>query len=130
MKLHINTASETPIYRQLYDRLTAAILSGELKGGEALPPIRTVASELKISVIGVRRAWEELDRDGYISSEVGRGSFVCELNEEEREQRCKEQLRTALAPALQRCRELRLPKETVLSLISDMQKETGTADPC
>ena len=119
MKLHINTASETPIYRQLTDQLTAAILSGELQGGEALPPIRTVAAELRISVIGVRRAWEELDREGYISSEVGRGSFVCPLSEEERQRRCKEQLHAALAPALVRCRELGLEREALLSLLSE-----------
>ena len=121
MKLSVNTASETPIYRQLTDQLTAAILSGELKGGEALPPIRTVAAELKISVIGVRRAWEELDREGYISSEVGRGSFVCALSEEERQKRSAAQLRAALQPALQRCRELGLGKDALLAALEDAE---------
>ena len=121
MTLHINTASETPIYRQLADQLTAAILSGELKAGEALPPIRTVAQELRISVIGVRRAWEELDRDGYISSEVGRGSFVCELGEEERQNRSREQLVSALQPAVERCRELGLDKAVLLEVLEEME---------
>ena len=121
MKLHINTASETPIYRQLTEQLTAAILSGDLRSGEALPPIRTVAAELKISVIGVRRAWEELDREGYISSEVGRGSFVCDLSEEERESRSREQLREALQPALDRCKALGLEKEALLTVLAEME---------
>ena len=121
MKLHINTASETPIYRQLTDQLTAAILSGELQSGEALPPIRTVATELRISVIGVRRAWEELDRDGYISSEVGRGSFVCDLSEAERENRSREQLREALQPALTRCKALGLDRAALLTVLAEME---------
>lgn len=120
MKLSINTASETPIYRQLADQLTAAILSGELKAGEALPPIRTVAQELQISVIGVRRAWEELDREGYISSEVGRGSFVRALDEEERKSRSRELLASALQPALNRCRELGLDKAALLEVLETM----------
>lgn len=121
MKLSVNTASETPIYRQLTDQLTAAILSGELKGGDALPPIRTVAAELKISVIGVRRAWEELDREGYISSEVGRGSFVCALSEKERSRRSREQLKSVLQPAVERCRALGLDKAVLLAALEEME---------
>jgi len=79
-----------------------------------------VAAELRISVIGVRRAWEELDRDGYISSEVGRGSFVCALSEEERQRRSLEQLRAALTPVLQRSRELGLDKEALHSILDKM----------
>ena len=121
MKLHINTASQTPIYRQLTDQLTAAILSGELQSGEALPPIRTVATELRISVIGVRRAWEELDREGYISSEVGRGSFVCPLSEKERSRRSREQLKSVLQPAVERCKDLGLDKAVLLEVLEEME---------
>ncbi len=121
MNLYVNPSSDTPLYRQLYDAVSAAILSGELKGGESLPPIRTVAAELRISVIVVRRAWEELDRDGYISSEVGRGSFVRPLSEEERQRRCREQLRTALAPAVEKCKALGLRVDSLSEVLDEMK---------
>lgn len=120
MKLNVNTSSDTPLYLQIYNQISGAILSGELKSGEALPPIRTVAAELRISLISVRRAWEELDRDGFISSEVGRGSFVRNFTDEERTRLCKEQLRSALLPALNRCRELGLSKDSLMSVLEDL----------
>ena len=81
MTLTVSNESALPIYRQLYDQISHAILRGELHSADALPTIRTVASELRISVIGVKRAWEELERDGYIVTAVGRGSFVAALDE-------------------------------------------------
>lgn len=64
MKLTVTNTSPLPLYRQMYDQLAAQILRGEIAPGEVLPPIRTVAQELSVSLISVRRAWEELERDG------------------------------------------------------------------
>ena len=80
MNLSVSDASPAPLYRQIFEQLSAAILRGELHGGEPLPPIRTVAAELRVSVISVKRAWEELDREGLIVAAVGRGSFVAALS--------------------------------------------------
>lgn len=123
MRLHVNPSSDVPLYRQLYDCISTSILSGELQGGESLPAIRTVATELRISVIVVRRAWEELDRDGYISSEVGRGSFILPLSEEERKERCALLLRQELAPVVEKCHALGLSIDMLLSVLKETDLE-------
>ena len=71
MKLTVTNTSPLPLYRQMYDQLAAQILRGDVAPGEVLPPIRTVAQELSVSLISVRRAWEELERDGFIHTAVG-----------------------------------------------------------
>lgn len=76
MDLVINANSGKPIYLQLYECITSQILSGELPQNEMLPSIRTVARELKISIITVKNAWEKLEADGYIYTRAGIGCFV------------------------------------------------------
>jgi GntR family transcriptional regulator len=80
----ISSASDKPIYQQLFDQLSSQIILGLLPEGFCLPPIRTVAKELQISVITVKKAWEELERAGLIHSMVGRGCFVAPMNRYER----------------------------------------------
>ena len=80
MDLVLSGSSPLPIYRQLFDQLCGQILDGRLKSGDALPPIRTVARELSISVIPVKRAWEELESAGFIESFVGRGCFIAPMS--------------------------------------------------
>ena len=79
MNIVISGASDKPIYQQLFDQISSQIIKGELPKGYCLPPIRTVAKELRISVITVKKAWEELERAGFIETMVGRGCFVATL---------------------------------------------------
>ena len=83
LSLIVSETAQSPIYQQIFDQVISQILKGELKTGELLPPIRTVAKELRISVITVKKAWEELERKGFINSMVGRGCFVAELTKKE-----------------------------------------------
>ena len=76
MDIVISNTSDKPIYRQLSEQLRSKIINGELAEGFCLPPIRRVALELGVSVITVKKAWEELERDGYIKSYIGKGCFV------------------------------------------------------
>ena len=80
MNIIISNTSDNPIYRQIFDQISAQIVRGELSPGVCLPPIRTVAKELRISVITVKKAWEKLERYGFIRAEVGRGSFVADMS--------------------------------------------------
>ena len=80
MDIIITNNSESPIYEQIYDQIKAMILSGELKEGDALPSMRLLAKELRISIITTKRAYEELEREGYIESFTGKGSFVRGIN--------------------------------------------------
>ncbi len=76
MKLIISNVSGIPIYEQIKQQVKAAILSGELKEGEALPSLRTLAKDLKISVLTVTRAYTELEQEGFVKNVQGRGCFV------------------------------------------------------
>ena len=76
MDIIISNASGVPIYEQIEEQIKGLIMTGDLKAGDALPSMRFLAKELKISVITTKRAYEELERDGYIESVVGKGSFV------------------------------------------------------
>ena len=76
MDILISNASGVPIYEQIEEQIKSQIMTGELTAGDALPSMRILAKELRISVITTKRAYEELERDGYIETVVGKGSFV------------------------------------------------------
>jgi len=83
MNVMISNGSDKPIYQQLYEQISAQILKGELASGYSLPPIRQAALELSVSVITVKKAWEELERSGLIHTVTGKGCFVAEFTSEE-----------------------------------------------
>jgi len=80
MNILISNSSDKPIYEQITSQIKQVIISGELEAGSALPSMRTLAKELRISVITTKRAYEDLERDGFIYTVVGKGSFVAEKN--------------------------------------------------
>ena len=82
MDIIISNSSNKPIYEQIASQIKALIISGALKEGDALPSMRLLAKELRISVITTKRAYEDLERDGFIRSIVGKGSFVAGKNME------------------------------------------------
>ncbi len=112
-----------PLYRQIYDSVAGDILRGEIRPGEILPPIRTVALELQISVISVKRAWEELERDGFITTAVGRGSFAATLTEEALREKRRALLLQRLSPAVAVTRALGASDEEVLGAVSELLKK-------
>ena len=82
MDIHISTSDGSPIYEQIARQIKGQILSGVLKPGDALPSLRLLARELRISLITTKRAYEELERDGFIETVPGKGCFVSEKNTE------------------------------------------------
>lgn len=80
MNIIISNSSGQPIYDQIVAQIKAQIMAGELMEGEALPSMRLLAKELRISVITTKRAYEELEREGFIVSMTGKGSFVANKN--------------------------------------------------
>lgn len=82
MNVIVSNASDKPIYEQIYSQIKGAILRGECKEGDPLPSIRALAKELRISVITTKRAFDDLERDGFICSVQGKGSFVAVKNRE------------------------------------------------
>lgn len=82
MNLIIRNTSGQPIYDQITAQIKAMILSGELAPGDALPSMRALAKDLRISVITTKRAYEELEREGFVETVPGKGSFVAQTNTE------------------------------------------------
>jgi GntR family transcriptional regulator len=76
LNIHISNGSGMPIYEQITSQIKSKIISRELIEGEALPSMRLLAKELRISVITTKRAYEDLERDGFIQSVPGKGSYV------------------------------------------------------
>ena len=76
MDIIISNSGNQPIYEQITGQIKNMVMNGQLKEGDALPSMRTLAKELRISVITTKRAYEDLDRDGFITTIVGKGSFV------------------------------------------------------
>ena len=103
MNIIISNSSGKPIYEQITSQIKNMIVAGELKPGEALPSMRLLAKELRISVITTKRAYEDLEPDGYIYSVVGKGSFVADANmelmKEEHLRRIEENLQNAVEAA-------------------------------
>lgn len=82
MKIVISNSSKEPIYEQIKRQIKESILRGDLKENELLPSIRQLAKDLQISVITTKRAYDDLEREGFIVSVVGKGSFVAGQNRE------------------------------------------------
>ena len=82
MNIILSNTDSAPLYEQITRQLRAKIVSGELAPGAALPSMRLLAKELRISVITTKRAYEELEREGLIVTQTGRGSFVAEVSGE------------------------------------------------
>ena len=103
MNLILSNANGAPIYEQIYTQLKAAILTGELQEGEALPSIRQLAKDLRISVITTKRAYQDLEAQGYVTTVPGKGCFVAEQNldllREERLRRVEASLARAVCDA-------------------------------
>ena len=80
MQIYLSNSGQEPIYAQITRQIKQQILSGALRPGDALPSIRLLARELRISVITTTRAYEELEREGLIVTQTGRGSFVAQVS--------------------------------------------------
>ena len=78
MDIIISNADNSPIYEQIYRQIKSGILRGSLQEGDMLPSIRALAKDLRISVITTKRAYDELEKDGYIHTVAGKGCFVAE----------------------------------------------------
>ena len=103
MDIIISNSSNDPIYLQIVNQIKAMIMSGELSPGEALPSMRNLAMQMRVSLITTKRAYEELERDGFIETYTGKGSFVkaqnAELLKEENLRQAEELLQKAVQKA-------------------------------
>lgn len=82
MKIVISNTSDMPLYKQIEDQIIDAILKGDLSEGDTLPSIRSLANDLKVSVLTIRRVYDDLEKDGFVNRQVGIGTIVSAGNVE------------------------------------------------
>ena len=123
MKLIISNISGIPIYEQIKQQIKEAVISGELKQNEALPSLRTLAKELKISVLTVTKAYAELEKEGFVKNIQGRGCFVmCNGSEIFKEQLlCK--IENNLLEAINTARLINLSAKELTQLLNILMEE-------
>ena len=117
MDIVLSQKTDKPIYTQIYEQIAAQIMSGEIAAGEKLPPIRTVAVNLHISVIPVKQAWEQLERGGFISTAAGRGTFVSDLAHHEITDKRTAAAEHLLERDVTACRDMGLSLEEILNIV-------------
>lgn len=76
MNIVVSNTSEKPLYEQIKEQIKSAILKGELNNGELLPSIRNFSTDLRVSILTVRRVYDELEKEGFVKSQAGKGTFV------------------------------------------------------
>ena len=123
MHLTISNQSDKPIYEQIVQQIKGAILSGELSEGDALPSLRLLAKELRISVITTKRAYEELEREGFLYTLTGKGSFVAGKNAEFLREEQLRQVEHHLAEAAKAAALCGMTKEELLSALELLWEE-------
>ena len=127
MKLIISNLSGVPIYEQIKQQVKAAILSGELKEEEALPSLRTLAKDLKISVLTVTRAYTELEQEGFVKNVQGRGCFVLGSGSELMKEQLICKVENGLTEAIKAAKIANLSNEELHHLL-DILLEANTDD--
>lgn len=120
MKLIIKTQGTLAIYEQIVNQLKDGIIRNELKAGEALPSIRVLASELEVSVITTKRAYEELEKEGLIRSVAGKGFYVCEHNTDYLKEKQLMLLEERLSAVIEDCKGVGLSKNDIKEMIDTL----------
>jgi len=123
MNIIISNASQDPIYEQIATQVKTAIMKDELSEGDALPSIRSLAKDLRISVITTKRAYEELERDGFIETVAGKGSYVSGQNKDLIREKRLTAIEEKLMEVVAESKFLNLSLEEVQSMLSILYTE-------
>lgn len=118
MQLLINNRNGVPIYDQIYGQIKDQIINGSLKEDDPLPSIRTLAKDLKISVITTKRAYEELEAEGFIYTVPGKGSYIAPKNTEMLREQNLRKIEEHLSEVVKLSSSCSLDKETVLEMVN------------
>ncbi|MEN0641805.1 GntR family transcriptional regulator [Alkalicoccobacillus gibsonii] len=117
MNINLSNSSQEPIYLQIKNQIKQSILRNELKEGDALPSMRALAKDLRISVITTKRAYEELEREGFIASFVGKGSFVASQSSDLIHVKRLKMIEEELAAIVQESKNLNIPYQQLEELL-------------
>ena len=120
MNIIINNSSSVSLYEQITNQIRNQIIDGTLKPEEMLPSIRKLAKELKVSIITTKRAYEELEREGYIHTVVGKGTFVLSINSERLKESAMMKMEEDLEKVIVTAKSLGLSLEECIEILSEV----------
>lgn len=123
MKILISNNSDTPLYQQIKEQLKDSILKEELVEGDALPSIRAFANDLKVSVLTIRRVYDELEQEGFIVSQVGIGTFVSASNLELLRDAKRRLIEQQMQDMIQTAKSLKITKEELMTMMDILYEE-------
>lgn len=123
MNIILSNSSHEPIYLQIKNQIKQSILRDEIKEGDPLPSMRRLAQDLRISVITTKRAYEELEREGFITSFVGRGSFVAGQNNDLIQEKRLKMVEEGLAEIVAESKNLNISFEQLQELLAMLYEE-------
>ena len=123
MKILISNTSDTPLYQQIKDQIKDAILKEELVEGNALPSIRAFSNDLIVSVLTIRRVYDELVQEGFIVSQVGIGTFVSTSNLELLRDSKRRLVEQKMVDMIQTAKSLKISKEELNSMMDILYEE-------
>ena len=122
MNLIISNSSGKPIYEQITDQIKSSILSGELQEGQA-PSMRALARDLRISVITTKRAYEDLERDGFVVTVAGKGCFVAPRNLELMREEHRKKVEEALTKAIEQAKAASIDLPELIEMLTLLYEE-------
>jgi len=123
MKIILINGSSVPLYEQIKNAIKENILKNKVKEGEQLPSVRTLSKDLKVSILTVKKAYDELEEEGFVESRQGLGTFVAGKDSEGKREELQKELENHLQEAIKLSADLDLDKETILELFEFLYKE-------
>ncbi len=123
LNIIISNNRDKPIYEQIVSQIKNMIMSEELVAGDNLPSMRSLAKSIHVSVITVQRAYEELQRDGFIETEIGRGTYVLARNKEFYKEQQQKQIEEYMQLAIEVAKENAMPLEKLIDILKILYLE-------
>ena len=123
MNIIISNNRDKPIYEQIVSQIKNMIMSEELLAGDSLPSMRSLAKSIHVSVITVQRAYEELQRDGFIETEIGRSTYVLARNKEFYKEQQQKRIEEYLQLAIEAAKENAMPLEKLIDILKILYLE-------
>ena len=123
MKIIISNTSDIPLYQQIKDQIKYAILKNELVEGDPLPSIRSFANDLQVSVLTIRRVYEELEQEGFVVSQVGIGTFVSASNAELLRDTKRRLVEQKMQDMIQTAKSLNISKDELNAMMDILYEE-------
>lgn len=123
MKIMISNTSEKPLYQQIKDQIKEAIFTGELTDGDTLPSIRNLANDIKVSVLTIRRVYEDLENEGFLTRQVGIGTFISTGNIEILRESKRRIVEQKMADMIQDAKSLGITQQELQEMMNILYEE-------